>query len=62
MTDNEMVNLIEHYCWTVQPTLEGEWAVEGSFGSVRGATVRRAIDAALKAQMEWALSTGTRHR
>jgi len=53
MRDTEELNLIERYRWTVIPTLEGRWAVEGDFGSVRGETLLTAIDAALRAQAEW---------
>ncbi len=56
MSDTEALNLIEHYRWKVQPTLEGKWAVDGDFGSIRGETLREAIYTALAAQAEWALS------
>jgi hypothetical protein len=54
MTDKEALNLIEHYRWKVQPTLENKWAVDGEFGSIRGETLREAIQTALEAQAEWA--------
>ena len=56
MSDKEALNLIEHYRWKVQPTLENKWAIDGAFGSIRGETLREAIKTALTAQAEWALS------
>jgi hypothetical protein len=56
MSDQEALNLIEHYRWKVQPTLENRWAVDGDFGSIRGDTLRDAIKTALAAQAEWALA------
>lgn len=56
MSDKEMLTLIEHYRWKVQPTLENKWAVDGDFGSIRGETLRDAIGIALAAQVEWTLS------
>lgn len=57
MSDTKMLNLIEHYGWKVQPTLEQKWAVDGDFGSIRGETLREAIKTAMSAQAEWALET-----
>ena len=70
MDDTQRLDLIEHYGWKIQRTLEFMWAVDGDFGSVRERTVRRAIKAAMKAQAEWATfdnqqsrkTEGTRHR
>lgn len=56
MSDTEALNLIERYGWKAQPTLEGKWAVDGDFGSIRGETLREAIKTALSAQVEWALA------
>ncbi len=50
-----MFDLIEHYKWSIQFTLENKWAVDGLFGSIRGETLNEAIDNALIAQMNWSL-------
>lgn len=55
MTDKERLNLIEHYKWTIVISDMGV-AVFGNFGRIKETTLRRAIDAALKAQAEWALA------
>ena len=52
MSDTEALNLIEHYRWHVQPTLEGKWAIDGDFGSIRGETLRDAVHVALTAQID----------
>lgn len=59
MTDTERLNLIEHYGWVIDQLKNGKgWCVTGRFSifHVAGDTLRDAIDAALAAQVKWALS------
>lgn len=56
MSDTEAINLIEFYRWTVTPTLEGKWAIDGDFGSIRAENLRDGIRHALTEQWEWALA------
>ncbi len=61
MSDTERLNLIEHYKWQISLSANGKvWWIFGSFSTnkkgVKGKTLREAIDAALAAQMKWALS------
>lgn len=55
MQDTERLNLLEHYRWRLAPVGGGEWQVTGTFGFVRAATPRDAMDKALDLQAEWAL-------
>ena len=54
MTDIERLNLIEHYEWMVEFNTD-VWFVAGKFGLSAGDTLRKAIDAALAAQIKWSL-------
>jgi len=55
MNDTEMLDLIEHYLWTVK-RIESKWCVIGVFKEVvKGDTLREAIKLAMDAQCKWAL-------
>ncbi len=59
MYDTERLNLIEHYEWDIlcYNNKAKKWMVCGKFGKTdKFKTIREAIDAALSAQMKWALS------